>query len=383
MHVTSLFLQQKVQQHVMKTYLNDTTLRDGEQAPGVAFTEIQKIEITQQLLEIGVHDIEVGTAAILPREPLFLKYLQDSDQNSRFSTWCRAKTEDVETALSSKAKKIHISFPVSDFQLYHMNLSRRWVIKQAQVCIRLAKSHADYVSVGAQDATRCDPSFLLEFISLLNSENTDRLRFSDTVGIARPSQIAKMSTLLRSHFKGHLEFHGHNDLGMAVANCISAVENGTDQISTTINGIGERAGNAALEQVAAAIQFGLKQEGCVDLTKLFPLCTVVAGASNTPIPKNSPVIGESVFTHESGIHCHGQNQHPLMYQPFLPERIGRTSKIVLGKHTGSTTLCAALRKKGIVISRERARSLLTQIYTNPTERASAIDVADILPLLAQ
>ena len=357
--------------------INDTTLRDGEQAPGVQFSEHSKIQIVERLLELGVNEIEAGVSATLHRETQYLMYLQNCDMRHRFGVWSRANLNDINQALNCKFGQIHISVPISDFQLHHMGLDRKWVLTTVERCIRHVYLYADTISIGAQDATRATKSFLLDFVALLNSYNVKRLRFSDTVGISVPSSIAKMTAFLRRCFNGDIDFHGHNDLGLATANCVAAVENGVTEVSTTVNGIGERAGNAALEQVAVAVEMGLGKKTGVNMSGIPALCELVANASDRNIPVDSPVTGENVFTHASGIHCHGQLKNDLMYQPFKAETVGRTSKMVLGKHSGSASVCAALSEKGINISRMTARTLLSTAH----DRSLSINTQNILQLL--
>ncbi|MBN2531111.1 MAG: hypothetical protein JXR76_32295 [Deltaproteobacteria bacterium] len=358
-------------------YINDTTLRDGEQAPGVSFSELEKIQITEELLQIGVHEIEVGIAQTLIWEKRFLTYLQRSEYRDRYGIWCRANREDIEKALSLGLGTIHISVPVSDFQLGHMGYSPQWVLDTLEKCIEFVYQHADQISIGAQDATRGNRAFLLEMMSLLNSYNVSRLRFSDTVGIGIPSSIASLANFLSHHFCGELDFHGHNDLGMATANCVSAVENGVTQLSTTVNGIGERAGNAPLEQVAVAVAMGMERDTHIRLPGLQHLCEAVSMITERPIAPDKPIVGANVFTHESGVHCHGQTKHSLMYQPFSAETVGRTSKMVIGKHSGSTTVREVFAQMGVDVSRTTARNLLKHAHTN----AMKIDTSNLLSLL--
>ena len=358
--------------------INDTTLRDGEQAPGISFSENTKIALVEQLLELGINEIEVGIAATLHREQRYLSFLQRCSQKQNFGVWARANVNDISQAFNCGLGQIHISVPVSDFQLRHMGLSRQWVLKTVEQCIRHTYKYADSISIGAQDATRAVKSFLLDFSALLNAYGVKRLRFSDTVGIATPASVGGLTSFLKKQFNGNIEFHGHNDLGMATANCVSAVENGVDELSTTVNGIGERAGNAPLAEVCGAIQMALGKQTTVRLNAVHDVCQLVAEKTERPIPVDSPIIGENVFTHESGIHCHGQTKNNLMYQPFEAEKIGRKSRFVLGKHSGSSTVRAVLAERGIDISRTDAKSLLDAAHA----RSLTIDASNMLQLLS-
>lgn len=362
-----------------RIFLNDTTLRDGEQGPGICFDEQSKIRIVDLLQDIGVHEIEVGIAATLHREKKFVEHLKCSSSSSKFGIWCRANIADIEKALTYGFGKIHISIPVSDFQLSHMGKSRVWVIDSLRQCVNTVKEKVGFVSVGAQDATRADRGFLRDVIELLNSMGVNRLRFSDTVGISTPSAIGELSRYIVQHFNNEVEFHGHNDLGMATANCVSAAENGVTQLSTTINGIGERAGNAPLEQVSAAMQFGLGLDCGIELKKVETLCQTVADAISRTIPVDAPVVGKNVFTHESGIHCHGQLKNSLMYQPFFAEEIGRKSELKVGKHSGSAMVCALLEKHGQGVTRSAAKKILAEAHNS----ALQINTENLLQLAAK
>ncbi len=217
-----------------------------------------------------------------------------------------------------------------------MNKDESWVFAQSEELIPFALKHFRYVSVGAQDAARADKVFLKKFARLTKEAGAYRLRIADTVGIATPFSIGRLIREISDAADDLLlEFHAHNDLGMAAGNAISAMESGASALSVTVNGLGERAGNAALEEVVAAIAVTSSDFCQIRMDKLMPLCRYVSELSKRPIPPNKPITGDMVFTHESGIHCHAMLKEPLAYQPFSSEILGRTSRFVIGKHSGA------------------------------------------------
>jgi len=236
-------------------HIIDSTLRDGEQAPGVVFTLDEKLQIAALLEEIGVKEVEVGTPAMGEQEVQEIREIVQSGFRFDKLCWARAKESDIAASARTGANRINISFSVSDIQLSAMGRNRDWVIRQIRPMILLAHSEFDFVAVGAQDASRADRGFLNEFIGACLAEGADRIRLADTVGILNPITTAELFGSMSSQFPFvDFEFHGHNDFGMATANSLVALMSGASAVSATINGLGERAGNACLEEVAAAIK---------------------------------------------------------------------------------------------------------------------------------
>lgn len=361
----------------------DSTLRDGEQAPGVSFSRKEKYEIAMMLSDAGVDEIEAGIPAMGDDEITFLKNLSSSGIKSRIISWCRATENDVELAAQSGVSDVHISFPVSDRHLRIQGKSREWAIDRLGTLSSKAISMFDRVYVGAQDATRADNSFLRSFVIEAEKCGVSRMRIADTVGFSSPSEIREMIEPLVLYLdKMTLEFHGHNDFGMATANAVSAIEAGAGAISATVCGIGERAGNTALEEIA--LWLTLKRAGSTYIRPemLKNLCKKVSEASGIPIPVNKAVVGEKAFVHESGIHVHGQIVDFLAYQAYSPELVGSKEEYLIGKHSGRASIKKVLSSMGMAITDLEAARILKALRkhfeikrTGPINGKELIEIA--------
>ncbi|MBN1498726.1 MAG: homocitrate synthase [Spirochaetes bacterium] len=340
-------------------WLVDTTLRDGGQAPGVVFSADEKEAIVLKLDDIGINEIEIGIPAMGEKETAAIKNIMKNKLSSRITSWCRAVKSDIESAAESGTDAIHISFPVSELQLNAMKKDTEWLYKSAYEMISFAGKYFDFISVGALDATRTNLYFLKNFINYTAGCGAHRIRIADTVGIADPSGVIAMIKSIRKQYSGIIEFHAHNDLGMATANAFSALQAGADAVSVTVNGIGERAGNAALEEVAAAVACSSSLTSTVKYSKLKELSDLVAEASGKAISANKPVVGNEIFYHESGIHCSGQLKNNLSYQPYNTGLFGvNDEKFIIGTHSGSASIKHILRIMGIEINQNDAQTLV-------------------------
>jgi len=358
---------------VIKPWIIDTTLRDGEQAPGVVFSAAEKIEIASLLANTGVNELEIGYPAISADEQNVIKKIAAMNLPVRLTSWARAKWQDIEDASICGTEAVHISFPVSDLYLKLMQRDYAWVQQQLQELVPKAKKYFNIVSVGAQDATRAEPELLKRFVLDATECGADRIRIADTVGIATPPSVMSLVGWLKSASPAALEFHAHNDLGMATANAFTALEAGCQAVSVSVTGLGERAGNAVLEELAIALKLSKKYKTSIDTCQLAHLCNVVSKAAGRVIEAQKPVVGTSAFKHESGIHCAALLKHPLSYQPFLPDQVGRDKhELVIGKHSGSASLQHFYSNRGIMITRNEANHLLAIVRTTATEKKRAL-----------
>lgn len=342
-----------------KVWMVDTTLRDGEQAPGVSFSRADKLAIARRLDAAGLDELEVGIPVMGEAVQEDIRRIAALRLRCRLSLWCRLHPDDLAAAVRCNVSGIHFSLPVSAIHLGALKKDEAWAIGQMETLVRSAVGHFDRVSVGAQDATRADGDYLQKVAGMVKAAGAHRLRIADTVGIGRPSAVGELIRGIKGVVPDlALEFHAHNDLGMATANALSALEAGAESVSVTVNGLGERAGNTALEQMVMALAGHPDLLCSVDSTALMPLCRLVALASGEQIPPSQPVVGDRVFTHESGIHCHAMLRDARAYEPFDPGRVGRSGRRMrLGTHSGARAIRHLLAQAGIEVSCTQARSL--------------------------
>ncbi len=361
--------------------IDDTTLRDGEQTAGVVFSLEEKKRIAQTLDEIGVGELECGIPAMGKEEQASVKALVDLGLNARLITWNRAVISDIQASLDSGVTAVDISLSVSDIHMEHkLGKSRDWVKEQLKTALGFAKQHDLYVSVGGEDASRADLAFLVELMTIARSLGADRFRFCDTLGILDPFTTYDKVKYLADRVDLDLEVHTHNDLGMATANAIAGLRAGARFVNTTVNGLGERAGNAALEEVVMALKHACQIDLALDTSRFVELSRLVGQASCRPVPDWKAVVGEKVFSHESGLHADGVLKFPGNYEGYDPAEVGLTRQMVIGKHSGSHGLQERLASLGIELRRSDLESFLEEVRREAQTQKRPLTDPDLLQL---
>ncbi len=349
----------------MKVRIFDTTLRDGEQSPGVALSPEQKLLIAKKLDKLGVDAIEAGFPVVSEGEKKAIRMITDANLSSEICGLARTNKKDIDAAVDCGLKYIHAFIATSDIHLEHkLHLTRDEALSKAIEAVEYGKSRGLQVEFSAEDATRSDREFLKKVFGEVAKAGADRIDIPDTVGYSTPQYIAEITKDAIAVSKLPVSVHCHNDFGLAVANAISGIQAGAQCAHVTINGIGERAGNASLEELVMALQclqFDKKWETNINTKLLYETSRYISNLVGMPVQPNKAIVGENAFGHESGIHTHGVLSNPLTYEPINPELVGRKRWFQVGKHAGAHGMSAMLKEYGIEPDKEQTQIILEKV----------------------
>ena len=355
-----------VSQHVC---IDDTTLRDGEQTAGVVFANDEKVHIARLLAGIGVSQIEAGIPAMGGDEKKAIADIVQLGLPISILAWNRAVVSDIQHSMDCGVDAVAISISASDIHIQHkLRKSREWVLDSVKESAEFAKSHGLYVSVNAEDASRADMDYLVQFAQTAKAYGADRVRFCDTVGVLDPFATYERVKRLREEAEIEVEMHTHNDFGMSTANAIAGVLAGATYVNTTVNGLGERAGNAVLEEFVMALKHIFGIDLGIKTARFRELCEYVAVASNRPIPTWKPITGANLFVYESEGRAGGVLRDPNTYEIFAPGDVGLQRRFIFGKYSGPSVLRQKLRQYG----REMDEGQLPELVTDLREKSVAL-----------
>ncbi len=364
-------------------HINDTTLRDGEQAAGIVFSAAEKIAIASLMDAIGIPELEVGIPAMGGSEAEAITTIVQKGLKTALLGWNRAVRSDIEASIACGLQRVHISIPVSDIQIkakFQGKTNLVW--ERLRDSLNFALDKGLFVSEGAEDASRADESFLLEVAQFAQNLGASRFRFCDTVGILDPLTTAQKVGKLVKSLNIPIEMHTHNDFGLATANALAGLQAGATSVNTTVNGLGERAGNAALEEMIMALKRLYQVELGVETARLRQLSQLVIQASGIALPPWKAIVGDNIFAHESGIHAHGVLQNPQTYEPFSPDEVGWKRRLVVGKHSGRHLLTNLLSQHGIRLNHEESQVVLDSVRHLSVQMKRSLTVEELLDVVS-
>jgi len=369
-------MKQVLERKEQKVIIDDTTLRDGEQSAGVAFSLQEKLSIARQLDSLGVPEMEIGIPAMGVEERRSIEAITELDLNANLLVWCRMRGDDLKLCSGLNVDMVDLSIPVSDQQIgKKLGRDRHWVLNEIERLVPDAVDMGFDVCVGGEDSSRADPDFLMHVVEAAQKAGAKRFRFADTMGVMEPFGVINVFQQMRSVCDLNLEMHAHDDLGLATANTLAAIRGGASHVNTTVHGLGERAGNAALEEVVMGLKHLYNIETDVDLHSYENISSLVSKASGRPISWQKSIVGDGVFTHEAGIHVDGLIKDPMNYQGIDPADLGREHQLVLGKHSGTQAILRAYDELGINLHKDQANRILSSIrnYVTRTKRTPEVN----------
>ncbi|MCS7095496.1 MAG: 2-isopropylmalate synthase [Candidatus Bathyarchaeota archaeon] len=346
------------------TYIRifDTTLRDGEQTPGVSLSVDEKIEIARQLDQLGVDAVEAGSPMSSEGEKEAVKEIAKAGLKAEVCALARTVREDIDAAIQCDVDSVHTFISASDIQIKHaLGLTRQKVLQATVESVEYIKSHGLTCEFSPMDATRADIGFLKELCKAAEEAGADRINIPDTVGVMTPTAMQKLIGEVKSVVKVPISVHCHDDFGMAVANSVAGVEAGATQVHVTVNGLGERAGNAALEEVVMALHALYKYKTGINTSLLYVTSKLVSRLTGIPVPPNKAIVGENAFSHKSGIHTRGVTVEPSTFEPIRPELVGQHRRLEAGKLAGRQGIKAQLEEAGIYPTQEQLKTIVKRV----------------------
>lgn len=366
-----------------KVRIFDTTLRDGEQSPGVSITPEQKLQIAIKLDRLGVDVIEAGFPIVSHGEVQAIRSIKKSGLNAEICGLARALNSDIDLVMDCDLSYVHTFIATSDIHMqYKLKMAPEEVMQKAVNAVEYAKSHGLQVEFSAEDATRSDLTFLTKVFRAVGEAGADRIDIPDTVGYATPEFISNLVGIIKEQISVPISLHCHNDFGLAVANSIAGINAGAKCAHVTVNGLGERAGNASLEEFVMALQCLYKKEHNIDTKLLYETSKSVSNIMGIAVQANKAIIGENAFGHESGIHTHGILNNPLTYEPIDPEMVGRKRWLQAGKHAGAHGIRAMLEEFGIECTDEQLHKIVEK-QKNLADKGKSISTAELLSIAGE
>ncbi len=364
------------------TYIRifDTTLRDGEQTPGVSLSIEEKLEIARQLDVLGVDAIEAGSPMSSEGEKAAVKEIAKAGLKAEICALARTIREDIDAAIQCDVDSVHTFVSASDVQIKHaLNMTHEQVIQAAIDAVQYIKDHGFICEFSPMDATRANLDFLKRLCKAAEDAGADRINIPDTVGVMFPTAMKKLIAEIKDLVHVPISVHCHDDFGMAVANSLAAVEAGATQVHVTVNGIGERAGNASLEEVVMSLQALYKYETRINTRLLYSTSKLVSRLTGIPIPPNKAIVGENAFSHKSGVHTRGVVVEPQTFEPINPELVGQKRRLEAGKLAGKHGIKAQLEESGIYPDKEQLKTIVRRVK-ELGDKGKVVTDADLLAI---